>query len=194
MDNGYVELEITSKHVASIESLPPIHKDPFDRLLIARRAAGSLSRARSVRLSVLNFQRISPPPMQRASQIIGRISKTPQPVLDPEQVACAAWPRAVGAKLAKHTRAAKLVRGRLVVEVEDDTWKRNLFSLGRHIMGNLERAIGPGIVTDIEFRVLPRRREPQRAQTLDLSPPDEADAIEDPVLRRLYKTSRSKLA
>jgi hypothetical protein len=65
-------------------------------------------------------------------------------------------------------------------------------------MGNLERAIGPGIVTDIEFRVLPRRREPQRALTLDLSLPvaqvDEADGIEDPVLRRLYKTSRSKLA
>jgi hypothetical protein len=136
--------------------------------------------------------------MQRASQIIGRISSAPKTILDSEEVACAAWPRAVGAKLAKHTRAAKLVRGRLVVEVEDETWKRNLFSLGRHIMGNIERAIGPGIVTDIEFRVLPKRREPQRAQTLDLSLPpakvDEADAIEDPVLRRLYKASRSKLA
>lgn len=141
--------------------------------------------------------------MQRASQIIGRISSASKPtsdlspVLDSEQVACAAWPRAVGAKLAKHTRAAKLVRGRLVVEVEDETWKRNLFSLGRHIMGNIERSIGSGIVTDIEFRVLPRRREPQRAQTLDLSPPkiaDESDAIEDPVLRRLYRSSRSRLA
>lgn len=142
--------------------------------------------------------------MQRASQIIGRISTAPKrssdrtPVIEAEQVACAAWARAVGAKLAKHTRPAKLVRGRLVVEVEDETWKRNLFSLARHIMGNLERAIGPGIVTDIEFRVLPRRREPQRAQTLELSPPpvqaDEADGIEDPVLRRLYRTSRSKLA
>ena len=146
--------------------------------------------------------------MQPASQIIGRISTTTKPatkqsspldpVLDAEQLACAAWARAVGARLAKHTRAAKLVRGRLVVEVEDETWKRNLFSLGRHIMGNLERAIGPGIVTDIEFRVLPRRREQQRALTLDLSLPvaqvDEADGIEDPVLRRLYKTSRSKLA
>jgi predicted nucleic acid-binding Zn ribbon protein len=142
--------------------------------------------------------------MQRASQIIGRISSTPKrsshpsPVLDPEQVACAAWERAVGAKLAKHTRAAKLVRGRLVVEVEDETWKRNLFSLSRHVMANLEKSIGAGIVTDIEFRVLPRRREPQRAQTLELSAPpvaaDDADEIQDPVLRRLYRSSRSKLA
>jgi len=141
--------------------------------------------------------------MQRASQIIGRISTAPKrssnaaPVIDSEQVACAAWARAVGARLAKHTHAAKLVRGRLVVEVEDETWKRNLFSLSRHVMRNLEKFIGPGIVTDIEFRVLPPRREPQRAQTLDLSLPvtaDEADGIEDPVLRRLYRTSRSKLA
>lgn len=36
IDNGYVELEITSGHAVSIESLPPIHKDPFDRLLIAQ--------------------------------------------------------------------------------------------------------------------------------------------------------------
>jgi PIN domain nuclease of toxin-antitoxin system len=36
MDNGYIELEITSEHAVSIESLPPIHKDPFDRLLIAQ--------------------------------------------------------------------------------------------------------------------------------------------------------------
>ena len=141
--------------------------------------------------------------MQRASQIIGRISTAPKrssnaaPVIDSEQVACAAWARAVGARLAKHTHTAKLVRGRLVVEVEDETWKRNLFSLSRHVMRNLEKFIGPGIVTDIEFRVLPPRREPQRAQTLDLSLPvtaDEADGIEDPVLRRLYRTSRSKLA
>jgi len=36
LDNGYAELPILSDHVVAIESLPPIHKDPFDRLLVAQ--------------------------------------------------------------------------------------------------------------------------------------------------------------
>jgi PIN domain nuclease of toxin-antitoxin system len=36
LDNGYAELLIGSEHVVAIESLPPLHKDPFDRVLIAQ--------------------------------------------------------------------------------------------------------------------------------------------------------------
>ena len=36
IDNGYCELPILSEHVVAIDALPPIHKDPFDRLLIAQ--------------------------------------------------------------------------------------------------------------------------------------------------------------
>ncbi|MFY9743501.1 MAG: type II toxin-antitoxin system VapC family toxin [Candidatus Sulfotelmatobacter sp.] len=36
LDNGYAELPIVSDHVVAIENLPPIHKDPFDRLLVAQ--------------------------------------------------------------------------------------------------------------------------------------------------------------
>jgi PIN domain nuclease of toxin-antitoxin system len=36
LDNGYSELPIVSDHVVAIESLPPIHKDPFDRVLVAQ--------------------------------------------------------------------------------------------------------------------------------------------------------------
>lgn len=36
LDNGYSELPILSDHVVAIESLPPIHKDPFDRVLVAQ--------------------------------------------------------------------------------------------------------------------------------------------------------------
>lgn len=36
IDNGYSELAITSAHAVAIDGLPPIHKDPFDRLLIAQ--------------------------------------------------------------------------------------------------------------------------------------------------------------
>lgn len=36
LDNGYLELPITSQHALAVELLPPIHKDPFDRLLLAQ--------------------------------------------------------------------------------------------------------------------------------------------------------------
>ncbi|RAZ88938.1 PIN domain nuclease [Mesorhizobium hawassense] len=36
LDNGYKELPITSEHAAAIDGLPPIHKDPFDRILITQ--------------------------------------------------------------------------------------------------------------------------------------------------------------
>lgn len=34
--NGYEELPILGQHVVAIDSLSPIHKDPFDRILIAQ--------------------------------------------------------------------------------------------------------------------------------------------------------------
>jgi PIN domain nuclease of toxin-antitoxin system len=36
LDNGYSELPIVSDHVVATETLPPIHKDPFDRVLVAQ--------------------------------------------------------------------------------------------------------------------------------------------------------------
>lgn len=36
LDNGYSELPVTSEHAVAIGGLPAIHKDPFDRLLIAQ--------------------------------------------------------------------------------------------------------------------------------------------------------------
>jgi len=36
LDNGYSELPIVSDHLVTTESLPPIHKDPFDRVLVAQ--------------------------------------------------------------------------------------------------------------------------------------------------------------
>lgn len=35
-ENGYRELPVTSLHAVATTSLPPIHKDPFDRLIVAQ--------------------------------------------------------------------------------------------------------------------------------------------------------------
>lgn len=36
IDNGYIELPILSEHVLAVDTLSALHKDPFDRLLIAQ--------------------------------------------------------------------------------------------------------------------------------------------------------------
>jgi len=36
LDNGYEELPITDEHAVALDSLPPIHRDPFDRILIVQ--------------------------------------------------------------------------------------------------------------------------------------------------------------
>jgi PIN domain nuclease of toxin-antitoxin system len=36
LDNGYYELVINSAHAVAVDGLPLIHKDPFDRILVAQ--------------------------------------------------------------------------------------------------------------------------------------------------------------
>ena len=41
--NGYTEVSVTSDHALALEGLPLLHKDPFDRLLLAQaRSEGML--------------------------------------------------------------------------------------------------------------------------------------------------------
>src|SRR5689334_15543724 len=130
--------------------------------------------------------------MERASKLIRGLRLSGE-VITPEQIALAAWGEAVGKRIAGHTRPAKLVRARLVIEVEDATWQKQLFTLTRDILKNLDRVLGPGFVEDLEFRIVPRRREPEVARSATPALfADDADAIADPVLRSIYKQSRKK--
>ena len=36
LEHGYDELAVTGVHAAAVDQLPPIHRDPFDRLLVAQ--------------------------------------------------------------------------------------------------------------------------------------------------------------
>ena len=36
LNNGYVEVPIVSNHAIAVSTLPALHKDPFDRLLVAQ--------------------------------------------------------------------------------------------------------------------------------------------------------------
>ena len=132
--------------------------------------------------------------MERVSRLIGRLPLGGS-AIDAEGLARAAWPVAVGKKIAARTRPGRMVRTRLIVEVEDRFWQRQLFALSGQIVSNLARQLGQGIVEEVEFRIMPPRRDSQRAETAQpaaLAAADEADQIADPGLRRIYRSARKK--
>ena len=36
LNNGYDEMAVTGEHAVAVANLPPLHRDPFDRILIAQ--------------------------------------------------------------------------------------------------------------------------------------------------------------
>jgi PIN domain nuclease of toxin-antitoxin system len=42
LESGFKEIEISSEHVLAVSQLPSLHRDPFDRLLIAQASFESL--------------------------------------------------------------------------------------------------------------------------------------------------------
>lgn len=108
------------------------------------------------------------------------------------------WPTAVGKAIARHTGNLKIVRECLVVEVEDALWQKQLHLLGAQIVDRIQKLMGSPAIQRIEFRVGIPRRAPQRAETArpsvvgDVPEPDEADQIQDPVLKKVYRLSRKR--
>ncbi len=127
--------------------------------------------------------------MKRAGSLIGTLKLSAD---DPEVRARAAWEPAAGKKIARHTRAAALVRGTLIVEVEDMMWQRNLTRLRPFFLRNLADVLGQALVTDVAFRPMPPKRGVQRAETARAL--DESAAIADPVLAALYRQAKRKQA
>jgi hypothetical protein len=135
--------------------------------------------------------------MERAARIIQH-NKLSKKVFSEEDLTRAVWPAAVGKAVAAHTCRLTLVRTTLVVEVEDAIWQRQLFTLRSQILDRLRRVTGSDMVQDLEFRIAVKRRQPQRAETRQSPaaqsnmPYDEADTIQDAVLKKVYRLSRKK--
>jgi len=133
--------------------------------------------------------------MERALRVVAK-GKFPHQAVESADVARAAWPIAAGKKIAAHTSRVTLVRTTLVIEVEDAIWQKQLHALRIPLLRNLAKVLGNGgIITDLEFRIAIKRREVQRAATRDgdgaaIPSADEADAIDDPILRHIYRRSR----
>jgi hypothetical protein len=129
--------------------------------------------------------------MERASKSLAKLKLSD--TISQDDLARAAWPAAVGKRIAVHAAAKSLVRGSLIVEVEDGVWQKQLFFLRFQILAKLQQVLGAGVITDVEFRIAAPRRPPQPALSLkEPGPPDEADGISDPGMRIVYKQARKK--
>ena len=131
--------------------------------------------------------------MERAGKALAKLKLSD--AISPDQLAFAAWPAAVGKRIAVHACPKALVRGSLVVEADDAIWQKQLFHLRFDILAKLTEVLGNGIVTDVEFRIASAvpKRPPQSARShSESASPDDADRIKDPVMRILYKQARQK--
>jgi predicted nucleic acid-binding Zn ribbon protein len=131
--------------------------------------------------------------MERAVSLIGKL-QLPRNVADAETRARAAWAAAVGKRIVRYTRATLLVRDKLVIEVEDIVWQRQLTTMRPLLIHNVNKALGEALVAEIEFRPMQPRFKPQPAASArpQTAAPDEADGIADPVMRMLYKRSAQR--
>jgi hypothetical protein len=130
--------------------------------------------------------------MERAGKTLSKLRLSES--ISSEALARAAWPVAVGKRLAIRAPAVGLVRDRLIVEVDDAIWQKQLFHLEGQILKRLREVIGDDLIRQIEFRITIARRPPSMAT--EAAPAaestDEADRIEDLGLRRVYKQARKK--
>ena len=128
--------------------------------------------------------------MQRAGRVVGALSLTKQGV-SVEEGARSAWAAAVGRQIASRAHAGGRVRNRLVVEVEDAVWQRQLWTLRGQILKRFEQVLGRVIVEELEFKIAVPRIKPVRAEISHVST-DEADLILDPTFRSVYKAARKR--
>jgi hypothetical protein len=130
--------------------------------------------------------------MDRAGTVLRKLG-VPGACVSPEDLARAAWPQAVGKRIAARTRPVAFADGCLTIEVEDSVWLQHLRTMRRHILPRLQSIAGKETIKALDFRHGVPRREPQRAGTSRVAE-DEADTIQDPILRKVYKASRARSA
>jgi predicted nucleic acid-binding Zn ribbon protein len=125
--------------------------------------------------------------MERAAKLL-RQSKIAAACLTPEAMAHAGWRAVMGKRRSVLTQPGQLENGVLRVHVTDEVWLSQLSALRPQIVARIGEIIGPGIVTGLEFRLMPARLGPKQ----EASPVHGADAIEDPELSRIYQAKAKR--
>ncbi len=109
----------------------------------------------------------------------------------------AAWPRAVGADVARRTEVLALDDGTLRIRVPDARWRKELHRMQRDILWRLREIVGdlaPRRMGFVEGPVaVPPAPAPEAARTAPSGPPELPDEVlagaavlEDPEMRRHF--------
>jgi predicted nucleic acid-binding Zn ribbon protein len=92
--------------------------------------------------------------MEQLFAAIPSIVKSLEPNKDvADAVVFAAWNQVAGEQIRSHTKPLRVNNKRLVIAVVDETWRQNLEALSPQMIAKLNKSLGDGTVTFIEFRV-----------------------------------------
>jgi len=132
------------------------------------------------------------------------------PLFPAEEIIRCAWEHLAGKMLACRTRPLRVFQNRLIVEVPDSAWPRQLRRYENLLVERIQRLLGEKVVTGLEWHVNPALAAPvaspvQAAQAADALPPripPQTDAslegaakkIRDPELRQLFLRTTERLA
>ncbi len=112
-----------------------------------------------------------------------------------------AWPRAVGAELAKRSEPEALRGGVLTVRVTDATWGKMIYKLQDRIVDKLNQELGGRLIRRINFTKRSQLQHPfedtvPETPAAEPTPPEAvvsaASAIEEPELRALVLRSAAR--
>jgi hypothetical protein len=120
----------------------------------------------------------------------------------PLEILRPAWEHIVGKPLALRTRPISVIGKRLVVEVPDTAWRRQLVRYEGAFVDRIRHLLGDDAITGLDWKVNaaldmaaqpePQRKPPQRE--LDPTIREAASSIQDEELRELFLRQAARLA
>ena len=129
------------------------------------------------------------------------------PLFPADEVIRCAWEYLAGKVLASRTRPLRIFQNRLIVEVPDGSWPKQLRRYEGLLVERIQRLLGEEAVTAMEWHVNPGLATPVASptptvETLPPRIPPQADSalegaaekIRDPELRRLFLRTTERLA
>ena len=95
-----------------------------------------------------------PVPIRRALERL--MSSMGAPEIDATTTILDAWPEIVGQELASRIAAVAVRGSELMVRVDDPAWASQLGWLEQQLLARIESLVGPGRITSVSARVIPR--------------------------------------
>ncbi|CAN5355954.1 hypothetical protein BH10ACI3_BH10ACI3_04920 [soil metagenome] len=110
-----------------------------------------------------------------------------------EAVVFAAWARCAGELLNARTAPLQYLDNRLVIAVEDNTWKRHLEELSPQMLAKINGSVGHGRVRFIEFQIDAASIDAVRKSVETMSPLNSSADLEPSLKTAAYAISDEAL-